>query len=521
MAVLDQWLDHIDTETVLPLFDGSDKPYATRKLSDVAKHGTAIEDLASRIAKGESLSILQNICSLSGVQQVLELLHSCNEYQHLHAVYIELLRLVDMKENFLLLDDAGHTREAQFELLHVLVCFLQRVPCLITALFSSESWTSHKESLLETISAHGPILLKELLLAANSFGYAIRQPFALLLQNLPRLSIGHVSEVLELLSLSVADVKLAIELIVECLQPELARLLADSAVDVEHLAKSYAGIALNHIDVVSCKTMPNTPPLHLKLDGFDKHGNQMAKFVPRIDSNVLFQVGDHIRLRPTVAPRNAPHMGQNAIDARLIGCNHDECTLRCLHHLPSYAEDCLWKLVGHESFVTTKAMFDAVLTFHSQKSNCCSLYPVFLGFSIDHTDHGDAKTLFEPRSTLNESQNRAVGIAMAHACTLIRTPPGTGKMRTIISVVNQFQIQFPYARILVTAPTHMAVDKMLKRYVADWQQTTKDRAAPLRITTRVCSIQHKRHLACANLLILAAQGRCGSSTIHLRGLDWT
>ena len=49
--------------------------------------------------------------------------------------------------------------------------------------------------------------------------------------------------------------------------------------------------------------------------------------------------------------------------------------------------------------------------------------------------------------------------------TLIWGPPGTGKTQTIVVILVELLRAFPKSRILVTAPTHNAVDNILQRFI--------------------------------------------------------
>lgn len=485
MAVLDQWLHCVDTEEILPLFDKPQKDYVTTRFSGIDWDDPAVSQVAIEVTRDKNSSILRTVSSLDEIRQVLTLLESCNEYQHVQSVYTELLTL---EESGRCTVTQGGPRDhaARSDLAQLLVRFLQVAPYLIPLFFQSQTWARQKEALHEVITRLGPVLLKELVLTANTVQYAIRRSFLLLLQNLQQLSPHNFAELVELIALTISNVELAIDLLFECLEPETKRLLTGSAIEIEQVTKCLMGIALNHIDVMSGDKMLPTSPIELELDGIGQDGYQIVKFVLRVDAHRQIQVGDHMRICPSQPPQNAPHQQMSAVDAIVIRSDRGTASLRCLHRLPSYTANCLWDITSCKSFVTCKAEFDAVLLFYTKKVECCKLYAILVGQRSDQIQLSQKVQPFESNTTLNSSQNTALEAAMSNHCTFIRGPPGTGRIRTIVAILDQMQMHFKHMRILVAAPTHDAVDNILRRYIAN-PSAKNTRVVPLRFSTRVCS----------------------------------
>jgi Cdc6-like AAA superfamily ATPase len=63
---------------------------------------------------------------------------------------------------------------------------------------------------------------------------------------------------------------------------------------------------------------------------------------------------------------------------------------------------------------------------------------------------------------LNESQSRTVTEAIGGRLALLWGPPDTGKTSTIISLLREIFVQKRADRVLVAAPTHNAVDHVLR-----------------------------------------------------------
>jgi len=75
---------------------------------------------------------------------------------------------------------------------------------------------------------------------------------------------------------------------------------------------------------------------------------------------------------------------------------------------------------------------------------------------------------FPTNATLDESQKEAIHFALQAnplPVTLIHGPPGTGKTTTVVELIQQAVQRHGY-RVLVTAPSNVAVDNILSRLVA-------------------------------------------------------
>ncbi|KAF1807833.1 hypothetical protein P152DRAFT_503169 [Eremomyces bilateralis CBS 781.70] len=136
----------------------------------------------------------------------------------------------------------------------------------------SQTWARQKEALYDIFTDLGPALLKELVLAANTFQYAVYQSFLLLLQNLQQLSLHNFADLVELISLTICDAELAIELLLECLEPESQRLLVGNAIEIDQITKCFIGLALNHIDMISNAQRFAMSPIPLMLKGVGQDG---------------------------------------------------------------------------------------------------------------------------------------------------------------------------------------------------------------------------------------------------------
>ena len=128
-------------------------------------------------------------------------------------------------------------------------------------------------------------------------------------------------------------------------------------------------------------------------------------------------------------------------------------------------------------------MLDAVHIFATQLGECCGVYQQILGLPDCH--RGSASPGYMPRDDLNASQNRAVHASLSYPLTCMWGPPGTGKTYTIVAILRELLASEPEQRIMVSAPTHNAVDNVMRRFLE--VQGTGGRHAPLRVSTDVSS----------------------------------
>jgi len=129
-------------------------------------------------------------------------------------------------------------------------------------------------------------------------------------------------------------------------------------------------------------------------------------------------------------------------------------------------------------------MLDAVHIFATQLGQCCGVYQQILGLPDCHRHSASPK--YVPRDELNASQNRAVHASLSYPLTCMWGPPGTGKTYTIVGILLELLASEPEQRIMVCAPTHNAVDNVMRKFLKE-VQGTGGRQALLRVSTDVSS----------------------------------
>ncbi|KAL8732802.1 MAG: hypothetical protein Q9181_003829 [Wetmoreana brouardii] len=88
------------------------------------------------------------------------------------------------------------------------------------------------------------------------------------------------------------------------------------------------------------------------------------------------------------------------------------------------------------------------------------------------------------RDDLNDSQNDALRAVLESPLTCLWGPPGTGKTHTVAVILEEL-LKDPESRILVTAPTHNAVDNVMRKFLHNMQIRKTFSGAAVRVSTDV------------------------------------
>ena len=474
MKFLDRWLQCIDTEEVLPLFERLVIDYKIPLLSNVEWESQS--PLVTAVARHKNLSHLRQLESVPDLVAILDLLNKHGEKAFLRDVITQMLSL----------EASCDCRIDNKVVASTILEFLPEAPYLITIFLTSQTWKNHKPTLEATLVSLAPYLLSGLALSANELHGFIRQPLSLLLRELRRLSLQKFSDLVELIALTARSAEIALDLLLEILEPETSRILVGRPTAIHQFVKCLYGIALDHIDEASDNRTLKQESLSLTMHDH-KDGYDIVKSTLRIDSPIsrMLKVGDHVRLSVSNRPQNAPLSKQFSMDAVVLMADLGSATFRCLHKPPAYLGQCAWTITHCGSFVTSKTMFDAITAFYSQREACCRIYAMLAGLpGIDQITLPGVELPVSRDPTLNDCQNAALEAAMMHSLTFIWGPPGTGKTHTVVIILTRLLNALPKSRFLITAPTHNAVDNILRRFIS-FGQRERTGTVPVRVSTQV------------------------------------
>jgi hypothetical protein len=506
MQNLDLWLKFIDTKEVIPLFERRAKEYTVPKLPDVDWSG--VEDSIVQIAKFRRFPTLNNLESPTQYRNIFEWLLERNEKGLLLQAFkyiMERLREPDFSD--------PNTSTA----LQTMLEFLNRAPFLAITFAELGSWDELPSGVYEVLEGSAPRILQANILSANEMQDLVVEPFKKILAQLRYMPLSAFAELVELIALTVRSPDIALDLLLECLEPESSRILVGRPALVQHFVRNLTGIALDHIDEATQPKALRYGLLELSVPKSESIGYSTVQTNLRIDSlGGALALSDHVRLTTASSPANSVTTRIYSMDALVDSCEPGSASFRCYHPLPPFVEQCSWELQNCGPFVTTKTMLDAVRGLDIQREASCGISDQILGIQEVSQEDSIPDLEYNPKGSLNESQNSAVKASLSHPLTCLWGPPGTGKTHTIVEIIRELQLSKMNCRILVTAPTHNAVDNVMRKYLEN-AVLPCDSSNPiaLRVSTDVCfpSRPHLRYL-CS--LLLGSKSCGGFEEAHLR-----
>ena len=471
LQVLDQWLSLIDTKEIMPLFDKPEREYALPTMSDVDWSSTpAFICEIGRDARYANLELVQRPAELV---TLLEWLLSHGQRARLRKVYEYLLSS---------LMDSNRQNLKAF-MLDAMVDFLRKQPPLVISFALLGSWAQFPMPIQRVLKERATDLLKAIIAAANDMQILVVKPFEYILTQITDMSFFTFSSLTENISLMVRSSEIALDLLMGCLQPHGARLLTARPEVVHYFMKNCIGVAIEHSDEANKSQSLREDLLNLNLDS----ETGLVRSHVRIDSHtsIRFSPNDHIQLTPSSPPTNSIELNLGSVDALVEAAEPGSVSFQFLHSLPSFLESCSWRVKHCGSFVTSKTMFEALNNFVTDPGKSCVIQHGLLalsdGVAMDDTDE-EASVV--QGSDLNQSQKDAVTAAMQSPLTCLWGPPGTGKTYTL-AVILELLSSAPKRRILVTAPTHNAVDNIMRKYMGNAELNKNGKCSALRVSTDV------------------------------------
>ncbi|PNP82148.1 hypothetical protein FNYG_04337 [Fusarium nygamai] len=475
MRSLDLWLEQIDTTETMPLFSEEPKDYSVPSLTDVLSPSDP--SWLIEIVKGNDMSALTRLESVEQYQKVFKLAREASDKQFLMRCFEHLLSNIEK---------AGVDHK---ELLNAMlqVLTIESTLAITFTPFLSSSRSDKNQDLVILLESSLLPILRAFILSANTMGQLILEPFKSILSAITpgSLSLHDIVNLLELAALTIRSTDLALDLFLDCLQPNASRFMVTDPMVTSHLLRNMIAIAMDHIEEADNVAKKQQGLYELKLSPKDKKGN-LVEIDFRIDATGTPKKGSHVRLTTASLPSNVLVGNNYSIDALVTMSETGRARFECLHPLPPYFTDCSWVLEDCGPFVTSKSMIDAVKVLCIYQEDCCGVANIISGLpspDIPRPDHS-----FGMIERLNHSQNQAIKLALNSSLLCLWGPPGTGKTETIVEMICALQTANPKARVLVTAPTHNAVDNVMRRYIQRLQKQSLARKTQpdlVRVSTEV------------------------------------
>ncbi|EXK24346.1 hypothetical protein FOMG_18917 [Fusarium oxysporum f. sp. melonis 26406] len=477
MQNLDLWLEQVDTTETLSLFPQEPREYSIPTRNDVLSPSDP--SWLIEIITHENLELLTRLESVNQYKVVFEMVISTNDKGFLLQCFQHLLSNIN--------DTAVEAKT----LMRTMVETLSTEPTLAVAFvhFLGDPDRVQQQDLVLLLETSLLPILRAFILSANTVGHLILDPLQKILSNIPpgSLSLNDLADIIDLAALTLRSTDLALDLFLDCLQPNVTRFMTADSKLVQHLLRNLCAIALDHIEEAE-NVAKRLPGLYkMKLYPKTKDGN-IVEIDFRIDTTGTPKKSSHVRLTTASLPSNVLVGTRYSIDALVEFSEIGRARFKCLHPLPSYFADCSWVIEDCGPFVTSNSMSDAVKHLNIYQEQCCGVADIILGLPSPSPILPNSTNAFRKTCKLNESQTKAIQLSFTSPFLCLWGPPGTGKTETIVEMICALQIADVKTRILVTAPTHSAVDNLMRRYIQIIQKQSLARKAQptvLRVSTEV------------------------------------
>ena len=427
-----------------------------------------------KIVKNEDFTPFDDFTSVAEFRSVFEWLLARDEKKVLRNIFNHLLQPV-----------AGSVRNVPTPgIFRTMLDFLKRVPPMAIAFSRLGDWQSLEPTLRTVLVENAVKVLEALVYAAHEMQELVVDPFRSILSKIPQMSLTSFGSLVETISLVVRSPEIALDLLMGSLELESSRLLVGRPASLRHFVRNMIGVAIDHIDEANESRVVRKDLLELKSSS--KYGIVECHIRLDAPSSCSLAQGDHVTLTTASSPTNSLTKKLYTMDALIEASEPGQVTFRCLHPLPPFVEQSSWTLRHCGSFVTSRTMFDALQVFATEPEELCSIYELLLGLShptLAPPKHQIAS--YVPHEDLNDSQNKAVAASISSPLTCLWGPPGTGKTHTIVAILQELLSSSSERRILVAAPTHNAVDNVMRKFVSRWKSGEVSPVQPIRVSTDV------------------------------------
>ncbi|KAL7950149.1 RNA dependent RNA polymerase domain-containing protein [Trichoderma barbatum] len=495
MRNLDLWEDYISAERALPLFPREPKEYDVPKLQDIDWSLGAQPPLVVEVVRRGNLSALQDVLDSATLEQLFGWLVEHEQRSLLTRCFDHLIASIKSDKVM-----------APADTLRTMADSLQIMPYVSATFANLGSWRELPEELSVVLQNSSHMLLRSVILSEAEFGELVLAPFHAILENVVWLSLDWFSDLVELIALSVRSSSIALDLLLEGLDRHSSRLLTGRPAIIQNFVHNMIGIAVEHIGAVQEEAKTRDELLNIRITNDEKETNKeqqgaLVEVSFRIDAIGGTPISNtYVRLIAARPPSSSILDRVYSMDGLVVESRSGFAKIRCLHPPPSYAEKCSWVLEECGLFVTAKTMLDAVSDLAKFENACCGVLDQIIGFQPQATvstaaiaentndEESPASTLSAAEASLNSSQRVAVEAAQKNKLVCLWGPPGTGKTQTIVAIIRRLQLDPNVSKILVTAPTHNAVDNVMRRYLSRISQDgllQSSKLAPLRVATEV------------------------------------
>ena len=467
----------MDTDSIKPNFDAPEVEFESLRIDDIDT--TAYPEHLIRVVRNPHFDGIGTIKNAKSISQVLDIAWQTTSFDLSTAIYRWHL-------------DTHKSELQSGDVIQCLVDFLESMPSLVVHLCRLGPWSDLEPFIHQRLQASTLALVSALIRSANKMGHMVVEYLRSILHQTTYFSLEDIQTIFELVALTVSDPEVAMDILLQALEPLSTRLLLSTPLQTEYLLRQLTGVVLDHIEssIDEMKANKQRSTYSWKFDSplqeSDKGLMLMCRLRLDAPSTTKLAKGDHVKFTSIGQPTNIISTESWTFEALVEASQGGDITFRCIRRPPAFFQKCWWSVDKCSSFVTSKSMLEAVVTLMSKKQLCCNIFGSLFPSSAPSTNGVKGKTsAYENRSDLNTSQNKAIETALEAPLTLIWGPPGTGKTHTIVALCQELLSQNEGIRLLVTAPTHSAVDNVMRQYI---KRSTEGKFRPLRVSTDVSDL---------------------------------
>ncbi|OQV00754.1 AAA domain-containing protein [Cladophialophora immunda] len=483
LRALDLWLESVDTLDVLPNFPDEQPPYTLPTLNDV--DWSLYSDFVVQVVRQKNYTLVRE-ATATQLADLLKLGWKNDLTDVVSEVYSRILHPETT--------DEGPSLRCSPEAIQCLAEFLHFNPAMAIHFARLCPWSLLPAPYSSALQREGLAVLRAFILCANKAGELVVKHINAVLQD-TSLTLSAARELLEVASIAVASPDLMLTILMEC-RDAFSHAIQDHDHDVvAYFLQHMFGAVLDHCAEASDQTEATPGSWMLKPGPATNDRVFLVTSQRRIDAPRLARlaVGDHVRFIAKTPAINSSATQPATFDALVEAASDNGVKFRCLSQPATFLEKTAWTMKHCGSIVNTQSAGEALVHLLVEKEQSCSFYHTLLRSKNALTESKEGGEVLPMQHCefiegLNESQSRAVDVSIKTQLTCLWGPPGTGKTTTIIALLQTLLKEDKAERILVTAPTHNAVDNVLRQYVKKALNIDPSLPRPVRVSTEVTKV---------------------------------
>jgi hypothetical protein len=356
-----------------PLFDRAPREFKIPTTVDT--DWSEYSDLARRVAQDKQFERLREPSAPAGISELLRHTYKSHDI----GLATEIYDYVIPKGS------RSSTTPCDSALMQQLIAFLVYMPANAAIFTRICPWSELPSPISQLLVQKAPQILKCLVQCANMMGDLVLRPFEAVFRELTTLSAGDIQNLAVEIALQVPSPQLCLELFLEVFEPLSAHLMTEiSPITSGYYLRNLFGIALDHCDEADEAVSPGKELWTFEETNTDVE-DCVLKSRRRIDAPMMERLaaGDHVRFTRVSEPTNAfITRRSDSFDALVEKAEPGFVTLRSLRHPPVYIDLCSWELKHCGSFVTSRAMLDALAEMVQNGPECCGVYKQLLSLPL-------------------------------------------------------------------------------------------------------------------------------------------